>query len=109
MSKSNLRMAILVLGLITGVIHAIILNVLEFDPLMLLNGLGFFVLTWATFANPKYLAGRRKLVGYLFMAYTVVTIIGFFLLNQPPYGILGYIAKVDEALLLIALWMHKDK
>ena len=109
MSKSNLRMAILVLGLITGVIHAIILNILEFNPLMLVNGLGFFVLTWVTYTNPKFLAGQAKLLNYLFMAYTVVTIIGFFLLNQPPYGILGYIAKFDEVLLLIALWMYKDK
>jgi len=102
-------MAILVLGLITGVIHAIILNSLEFNPLMLANGLGFLVLTWATYANPKFMAGKGKLITYLFMAYTVVTIIGFFILNQPPYGVLGYIAKLDEVLLLIALWLHKDK
>lgn len=108
MSKSNLRMAILVLGLITGVIHAIILNMLQFDPLFLLNGLGFFVLTWAIFANPKFLTGQRKMVHYLFMAYTIVTIIGFFIISQKPYGPLGYIAKIDEVLLLVALWMHKD-
>jgi len=101
-------MTILVLGLITGVIHAIILSILEFNLLMLVNGLGFLVLTWATYTNPKFLAGQRKLVGYILMAYTVVTIIGFFVLNQPPHGPLGIIAKIDEVLLLIALWMHKD-
>ena len=109
MSKSNLRIAILVLGLVTGVIHAIILNIVEFNSMMLVNGLGFFVLTWATYVNPKFLAGKGKLVAYLFMAYTLVTIIGFFLINQPPYGPLGIIAKVDEVLLLVALWMYKDK
>ena len=44
MSKQTLRYAILVLGLITGVIHLFLLNILEFNWLMLLNGLGFLVL-----------------------------------------------------------------
>jgi hypothetical protein len=109
MSKQTLRYGILVLGLITGVIHAVILNLLELNWLMLLNGLGFFVLTLTVFFNPTFLAGQRKLIFYLFMAYTLVTFIGFFVLNSPPYGPLAIIAKIDEVLLIIALWLYKDQ
>ncbi|MCJ7702985.1 MAG: hypothetical protein MUO62_15490 [Anaerolineales bacterium] len=109
MSKQTLRYGILVFGVVTGVIHAVILNLLEVNWLMLLNGLGFFVLTWAVFARPGFLAGQRKLIPYLFILYTLVTIVGFFVLNTPPYGPLAIIAKIDEALLIMALWLLKDK
>jgi len=108
MSKQTLRYGILVFGLVTGVIHAVILNLLELNWLMLLNGIGFFVLTWAVFANPGFLVRQRELIHYLFILFTLVTIIGFFVLNKPPYGPLGLIAKVDEILLLGALWLHRN-
>jgi hypothetical protein len=109
MSDKTLRYAILALGLVTGLIHAVLLNLLGFNLLMLLNGLGFLILTWAVFTEPNFLAGQRKLVHYLFIAYTLVTIVGFFVLNTPPYGPLGIIAKIDEVLLIVALWLHKDR
>ena len=52
MSKQTLRYAILVFGLVTGFIHAVILNLLVVDWLMLLNGLGFFVLTLVRILKP---------------------------------------------------------
>jgi len=107
MSEKMLRYGILVFGLVTGIIHAVILNLLELNWLMLLNGLGFLVLTWAVLANPSFLAGLRKTIFYMFMAYTLVTIVGFFVLNSPPYGPLAIIAKIDEVLLIIALWLYK--
>ena len=109
MSKQVLRYGILVLGIITGVIHAVILNLLVVDWLMLLNGLGFFALTLAVFFNPPFLAAYRKWIFYLFMAYTLVTFIGFFVLTTPPYGPLAIIAKIDEILLIVALWFYKDQ
>lgn len=108
MSKQTLRYAILVTGLITGVIHAVILNLVELNWLMLLNGLGYFVLTWAIFANPGFLTSQKKLTHYLFMLFTVVTIIGFFLLND-EYGPLGIITKIDEVILLAALLLHLNQ
>jgi hypothetical protein len=108
MSKNTLRSAILIFGLVTGIIHAVILNVLEFDWLMLLNGLGFLTLTWVVFTNPGFLKGQRVIIHYFFMLFTLVTIVGFFVLND-SYGVLGIIAKVDEFLLLISLWMHLNK
>ena len=110
MSKQTLRYAILVLGLITGVIHTVILPLLGFEWLLMpLNGLGFFVLTGLVFFDPAFLSGQRKLVIYLFMAYTLVTIVGYFWVNSFPFDLIGIITKVDEILLLIALWLYKDK
>ena len=110
MSKQTLRFVILVLGLITGVIHTVILPLLGFEWLLMpLNGLGYIVLTGLVFFDPDFLSERRKLVIYLFIAYNLVTIVGFFLLNSPPYDPLGLITKVVEVLLIVALWLYKDK
>jgi len=110
MSKQTLRYAILVLGLITGVIHTVILPLLGFEWLLMpLNGLGFFVLTGLVFFDPAFLFGQRKLIIYLFMAYTLVTIVGFFVLNSAPFDPISIITKLDEVLLIIALWLYKDK
>ena len=110
MSKQTLRYAILVLGLITGVIHTIILPLLGFQWLLMpLNGLGFLVLTGLVFFDPAFLSGQRKWIIYLFMSYTLVTIVGYFVVNSPPFDLVGIITKVDEVLLIIALWLYKDK
>ena len=109
MSKQTLRYTILVLGLITGVIHAVILNLIQIDWLMLLNGLGFFTLTAVVFFDPPFLAGFRKWIFYAFMAYALVTIVGFFVLTSRPYGPLAITATIDEVLLIVALWLYKNK
>jgi hypothetical protein len=110
MSKQTLQYIILVLGLISGVIHTVILPLMGFEWLLMpLNGLGFFVLSGLVFFDPPFLSGQRKLIIYLFMAYTLVTILGYFLVNSFPFDLIGIISKVDEVLLLIALWLYKDK
>ena len=60
----------------------------------------------AVVAHPEFLVRQRKEIHYLFMLYALVTIIGFFVLNTPPYGPLAIIAKVDEVLLIFALWLN---
>ena len=76
MSKQTLRYAILVLGLITGVIHLVILPLLGFEWLLMpLNGLGFLVLSGLVFFDPDFLSRQRNLIIYLFMVYTLVTIV----------------------------------
>jgi hypothetical protein len=109
MSKQTLRFIILVLGLISGVIHLIILPLLGFEWLLMpLNGLGFLVLTGLVFFNPAFVSERRTMLMYGFMAYTLVTIVGYFVLNS-AYDTIGITTKVFEVLLLIALWLYKDK
>jgi hypothetical protein len=108
MSKNTIRFGILLFGLVTGVIHSVILNLGGIDWLMLLNGLGYLVLTLVVFTNPGFLSGQKKVIHYLFMVYTIVTIVGFFVMND-TYGPLGIVAKVDEVLLLVALWLNMNK
>ena len=108
MSRQTLRYSIFLLGLITAVIHAILLNLQGTGWLMLLNGLGFLVLTGAVFFEPSFLLGQRKLIISLLIAYTLITILGFFVMNS-SYGSLGIIAKIDEILLIVVLWIYKDK
>ena len=110
MSKQTLRYAILILGLITGVIHLVVLPLLGFEWLLMpLNGLGFLVLTALVFFDPAFLSGQRKWIIYLFIVYTLVTIVGFFVVNSAPFDPLGMITKVDEVLLIVALWLYRDK
>ncbi|MBN1669186.1 MAG: hypothetical protein JW862_18975 [Anaerolineales bacterium] len=113
MSKPMLRNAILILGLITGVIHTIVLPLMGFEWLLMpLNGIGFIVLTGLVYFEPAFLSGQRKWVLYGFMVYTLITIVGYFVVNLPPYGlndIIGLVTKVVEVLLLVALWLYKDK
>ena len=110
MSKQSLRYAILVFGLITAVIHTIILPLMGFEWLLMpLNGLGYFVLTGLVFFAPAFLSGQRKLIIYLFMVYNLITIVGFFVVNSAPFDSIGMITKLDEVLLMIALWLYKDK
>jgi hypothetical protein len=110
MSKQTLRYAILLFGLIAGVIHLVVLPLLGFEWLLMpLNGLGYLVLTWLVYFNPAFVSGRRTLLLYLFMAYTLVTIVGYFVVNAPPYDTVGIVTKVAEVLLLVALWLYKDK
>lgn len=110
MSKQTLRYAILVLGLITGVIHLVVLPLLGFEWLLMpLNGLGFLVLTGLVFFDPAFLSGQRKLIIYLFMVYTLITIVGYLVVNSATFDPLGIITKLDEVLLIVALWLYKDK
>jgi hypothetical protein len=43
------------------------------------------------------------------MVYTLVTIVGFFVLNSPPFDLVGIITKLVEVLLIIALWLYRDE
>lgn len=106
MSRSTLRAVILITGLITALVHLILLSVLlgGVSVLFVLNGLGYLALLAAFFLNLPFLAGRRRLVHYAFIAYTLVTILAWI-----PGGLrnaVGYLTKLDEVILVLALWQH---
>lgn len=105
MSRSNLRIAIIVLTLITAAIHL----TLNFpDVVFILNGLGYLALMtiFFKFVKVPFLAGREKLIWYAYMGFTAVTIIAWLILGSR--NILGYTDKVVEVLLIGALWLHKE-
>ena len=77
--KGSARTGILVFGLVTALVHLVVLNVLlgGISPIFTLNGLGYLALLAAFFLNPAMLQGRRRLLHYAFIAYTAVTIVAW--------------------------------
>lgn len=105
MNRSTTRTVILITGLITALVHLIVLNLRGLSPLFLLNGLAYLVLLGLFFFNPTIVAERRRLFHFAFMAFTAVTIIAFVLVGDPANWF-GWATKVDEVVLLVALWMN---
>ncbi len=111
MNRPTLRTAIIALTLATAAIH-LYLNFntgkFEFQPMFTLNALGYIALMVAFFkwVPLPFLEGRGKLLWYVYMGYTFVTILGWAALGAR--NIVGYSDKVVEVLLIAALWLHKD-
>jgi hypothetical protein len=115
MSRSSLRIAIIVLTLITAAVH-LYLNFnqgsFNFQPVFTLNALGYLALMVLFFkwVSVPFLAGREKLLWYAYMGFTALTIVAYFAVNggasfSNPIGLFD---KVVEVLLLGALWLHKE-
>jgi hypothetical protein len=113
MSKTNLRVAIIVLTVITALVHlSLNLGPSGIQPAFLANAIGYIVLLVVFFKwiNLGFLAGREKMVWYGFMGYVVVTIVAYFVVNggaafSNPIGLFD---KAVEVVLLITLWLHKE-
>lgn len=117
MSKGTLRLVILVTGLISALVHLVLLNLsfLEtggtIDPLFTLNGLGTLGFLVLFYWDPEFVSERRTLLAYAFMAYVFTTIVAFFIAGGTGFGgtevdPVGYLTKVDEVILIAALWMY---
>lgn len=110
MNRSTLRAVILVFGLITALVHLVVLNVLliqggqGFSVLFTLNGLGYLALLAAFFWKVPFFSTRRRLLHYLFMAYAAVTILAWIPAGSKDF--VGYATKLDEILLIAALAMN---
>jgi hypothetical protein len=118
MSKSTLRIAIIILTLATAAIH-LYLNFnqgsFQFQPGFTLNALGYLALMVLFFKwiNLPFLQGSGKMIWYVYMGYTAVTVILYFLINIPGgtafTNVVGLVDKVIEVLLIGALWLHKEQ
>lgn len=109
MKRSTLNWVIAILTIITAVIHLGLAFILTgaFQILFILNGIGYLVLLWALLRPPAFLAGRSNLVHYLFILFTAVTIIGYFVVNGfKPGDYLGLLDKLVEVLLIAALFLR---
>ena len=126
MSKANLRILVLVTGLITALVHGVLLSVQlgEASVLFILNGLGYFGLLAAFAGLPESfldkrvqveVSGRlirigpagttvRSALHYLFIGYTGLTILAWVLGGSRT--LTGFAAKLDELILIYALFAH---
>lgn len=114
MSRENLRTAVIWLTWFTAIVHLVVLNLIVFqdkgsiDPLFTPNGIGYLVLLAAFLGVIPQLVDKQKLVHYLFMGFTLLTILAFFQFGDMG-DIMGWITKIDESLLVVALWLHLRK
>jgi hypothetical protein len=108
MKRSNLTAVIMVTGLITAIIHLVLLNVGmgKIDPLFTLNGLGYLALLAALFLNIPVVSKQQPLVHWAFLAFTAVTILAWVVMGR-PYSVLGYLTKLDEVVLIVALYLRQ--
>ena len=117
MNRSTLRTSIIILGLITALVHLVLLNIGYLretgrpDILFTLNGLGYLGLLGAFVLNPGFLGGQRRLVHYAFMAFAGITILAFLAKGGTgfagrPFDPVGWATKLDEVLLILALWRN---
>jgi hypothetical protein len=110
MNSNMKRAVILITGLITAAIHLVVLNLAYLraqgrpDLLFTLNGVGFLGLLLLYFIDLPPLQGRKNLVRYAFIAYTVLTIAAWIPIGER--SLLGYATKLDEVILLVALFLE---
>ncbi len=118
-----LRMAIVILAVADGILH-LALNLVLFrgnffgplpfpspyplplNQLFTLNFVGYVVLALAFWLAPRYLGNRTWLFDVVMIVYALLSIAGWIQIGMPnPQG-LGYISKVLEIGLIIALVIH---
>ncbi|MBI3160454.1 MAG: hypothetical protein HYZ26_12725 [Chloroflexi bacterium] len=110
MTKSNLRLAVILLTLFTGAVHLVILNISEFSVLFALNGAAYLILLAAFMGYIKPLASRVELVHYGLMGLALATIVAYFAVwGFPGFSPLGYITKAAEVLLIATTYLHLKK
>lgn len=110
MNRSTTRVIILITAVITGLVHLVLLNLFSMqatgslDVLFTLNGLGFLTLASAFYFDLPFLKGYEKWITYAFIGFTIVTIIAWVAVGAR--STLGYLTKLDEVVLLVALGLY---
>jgi hypothetical protein len=106
-----LQIGILLLGLVTAIVHLVILNLLIYnsqghiDVLFTLNGLGYLALLAAYFLPIPIAQNNRGLVRWIFIGYTILTIVAWVAMGEP--SALSYITKIVEVALVVLLWLDR--
>ncbi len=90
------------LALLTGLIH-LFLGIQDGIPIFILNGLGFIALVAGLYLVPQ-LANLRNLIRWALFAYTAVTLIAYFVVNEQPLDSgFGLLTKAVELILVLLL------
>lgn len=114
MNRTTLRLVIAVLTIVTAAVHLFLgLTGLgdgvdtTFDILFILNGLGYLGLLAALLGWLPVLGDRPGLTHMLFIGYTALTLVLYFVMNGfSNFGGAAIVAKLAEVLLIVALAMH---
>ena len=99
-----LGVLIILLTVTTAGIH---ISLLFPDVVFILNGLGFLSLAAAYFLPIPFFEQRRRWVAWVYMGYTLVTILLWVAFGER--SVLGYITKAVEIALLISMWLDNRR
>jgi hypothetical protein len=109
MSKlSGLQIGIIVLTIATALIHLVLAFI--YPPMMvlfILNAVGYLALL-AGYFLPQF-ASYRNTIRWLLIAFTAVTIVGYFAVNGLKMDPLGLLTKAIEVALIVLLWLDGRK
>ena len=105
---SVVQIGILLATLATAAIH---FSLLFPDVLFILNALGYLTLLAAYFLPFDLTRKYHNLVRWLFMGFTLVTILGWVAIGDKswPAGSLGYITKLIEVVLIGLLLVDRQQ
>jgi hypothetical protein len=111
MKLSGKHYGILLAGLATAFLHLELFAKLGPDPIVL-NGLGYLGLLGAYFLPIDFFQQRHRLVWWVLLGYTILTIILWVILGDKHFvagtsSAIGYYAKAAEIVLLGFLWADK--
>jgi hypothetical protein len=112
-NRSTLRIAIIILTLITAVVH-LALAIMDIagghasglSYAFIANGIGYIALLAALFMDVPYFRDHRDVAHWLMIAFAGVTLVGYFVMNGFQFGTAAIIAKAAEILLIIATFLH---
>ena len=94
------------LALLTGLIH-LFLGVQGAITIFILNGLGFLALVAGLYLLPQ-LASWRVQIRWALLAYTAVTVILYFVVNEQPFDSgFGLLTKAIEVILIVLLFLEQ--
>ena len=94
----------------TGILHLLVgFNLIGpgvgTEYLLVLNGVGYLVLLWLFWTSN---GSRRGTIRWILLAYTLITLVGYFLLRPDSFGnIIDLIIKAIELLLVILLFLDR--
>jgi len=103
---------IVILTAITALVHLILLNISmgKIDPLFTLNGLGYLALLAAFVLPIAFLKPYHGWIRWAFIAFTAVTVVAWIAIGDKSFsriGLLGYLTKLVELVLIYLLWREK--
>jgi hypothetical protein len=121
MSFFGSRTSILIFAVITAIIHlglgfASMGEPGFFGEMFILNGIGYLALMYALLWTPSFLAGQKSLIRWVFIGYTALTFVLYFVMNgagafmmDGSPNLAGLFDKLVEALLVLSLFRYPEK
>ena len=92
------------LTLFTAAVH-LYMGLSYYDPLFIMNGLGFVGLLVALFLPIPVVKNFRGIWRWLLVGYTALTIIMYFVVNGLAVDAMGLVTKAAEAALVVLLFL----